>query len=152
MAEHMEAMQGRHTGRRGACRTLLLLALCAAAACRAQSPDPVEVAELWLINDSGRTLIPSDQAITDNGQKLVSLPRQTYTVRPLALGRHVLRPEPPLWKQEVELEAVAGRRYYVVIAYRPERSWARPFAGVPLILRELPEAQATDLIRDMQPR
>jgi hypothetical protein len=38
----------------------------------------------------------------------------------------------------------------VVVAYRPERSWAAPFAGAPHILREITEEQAAPLLRDMK--
>jgi hypothetical protein len=61
-----------------------------------------------------------------------------------------LRPEPFLWKQEVRLEVAPGSRHYVVVAYKPERSWAMPFAGTPLILRELSEADALPLILEMK--
>lgn len=111
----------------------------------------VAVAELVLLNDSGRTLFAQNQVVTDNGKPLASLPRQTYVRLSLAPGRHVLRPEPYLWKQEVTLEAVAGNRYFVVIAYRPERSWALPFAGTPLLLQQLGEADAQALLADMHP-
>lgn len=105
---------------------------------------------LFLLNDSGRTFIAGNQAVTDNGKPLASLPRASYVELELAPGRHVLRTDPFLWKQEVVLDVTAGQRYYVVVAYRPERSWAQPFAGTPLLLKPLPEADARALMRDMQ--
>jgi hypothetical protein len=114
-------------------------------------PEPA-LAELYIFNDSGRTLIPSDQVITDNGQRLVRLPRQTYIKLQISPGAHLLKPDPPLWKQEVSLNVVAGHRYYVVIAYRPERSWATPLAGAPLILREISEQEAVPLLHEMKAR
>lgn len=140
---------------------LALLALAALPAGRAQpmaaqdaaakptdAPQAV-VAYLYVFNDSGRTLIPGNQVVTDNGARLVSLPRQTYARLQIAPGRHLLKPDPPLWKQQILLDAVAGQRYYVVIAYRPERSWAMPLAGAPLILREITEEQAAPLLKEM---
>jgi hypothetical protein len=106
-------------------------------------------ADVYLFNDSGRTLIPSDQVVTDNGKKVASLPRQTYVKLELASGVHLLKPKPALWKQQVSLDVVAGRDYYVVVAYKPERSWAVPFAGAPLVLREITEEEAAPLLREM---
>ena len=128
----------------------VLIALLALAATPAGRAQPLAVvADLYVFNDSGRTLIPGNQVITDNGAQLVSLPRQTYARLKIAPGRHLLKPDPPLWKQQILLNAVAGQRYYVVIAYRPERSWAMPLAGAPLILREITEEQAAPLLREM---
>ena len=107
-------------------------------------------AAVYLFNDSGRTLIPSDQVVTDNGKKIASLPRQTYVKLDLAPGTHLLRPKPYLWKQQVSLDVVPGRDYYVVIAYKPERSWAVPFAGAPLVLREITEEEGAPLLREMK--
>lgn len=108
------------------------------------------VADLYIFNDSGRTLIPSNQVVTDNGAKLVSLPRQAYAKVQLQPGPHVLKPEPFLWKQQVILDVAAGKRYFVVVAYKPKRSWAAPFAGAPLILREITEEQAAPLLQEMK--
>lgn len=107
-------------------------------------------ADLYIFNDSGRTLVPGNQVISDNGTKLVSLPRQAYAKLQLQPGPHLLKPDPPLWKQQVLLEVVAGNRYFVVVAYRPERSWAAPLAGAPLILREITEEQAAPLLKEMK--
>src|SRR5512147_1510928 len=57
-----------------------------------QAPTPPAVAELYIFNDSGRTLIPSNQAVTDNGRTLVSLPRQVYARLELQPGPHLLKP------------------------------------------------------------
>jgi len=109
-------------------------------------------AELYIFNDSGRTLVPSNQVVTDNGQKVASLPRQTYIKLDVAPGPHLLKPDPPLWKQQVSLNVVAGNRYFVVIAYKPVRSWAWPAAGAPLVLGEITEEQAAPLLREMKPQ
>ena len=107
-------------------------------------------ADVYLFNDSGRTLIPSDQVVTDNGKKIASLPRQTYVKLDLAPGTHLLKPKPALWKLQVSLDVVPSRDYYVVVAYKPERSWAVPFAGAPLVLREITEAEAEPLLRELK--
>lgn len=106
--------------------------------------------ELYLFNDSGRTLIPSNQVVTDNGRVLASLARQTYVRLPLAPGEHLLRPDPYLWKQEVRLQVTPGSTHYVVVAYKPERSWALPLAGPPLLLHQLNQHQAEPLLREMK--
>jgi hypothetical protein len=138
---------------------LLASALFVAGRAQAQQSDPapsapapeLEAAELFIFNDSGPTLIPGNQTVTDNGRTLASLPRHTYVRLALKPGPHVLRPEPPLWKQEVALNALAGNRYFVVVAYRPERSWATPLAGAPLLLREISPEEAEPLLREMKP-
>lgn len=117
-----------------------------------ETDAPAAVAHLFVFNDSGRTLIPSDQVVTDNGKKLVSLPRQTYVRLELPPGPHLLKPDPYLYKQQVLLNVVAGRRYFVVVAYKPERSWAAPLAGAPLVLQEITEDQAAPLLREMRPK
>lgn len=142
----------------------IFLALAGVPLCRAQAPEAAAAASassttpevtsgtLYIFNDSGPTLIPSNQFVTDNGIKLAGLPRQTYLRVELAPGRHLLKPDPPLWKQQVALDVIAGNRYFVVIAYRPERSWAWPIAEAPLMLRELTEAQAAPLLKEMKAR
>lgn len=118
----------------------------------AEAQSQPTVADLYIFNDSGRTLIPSNQVVTDNGVKLVSLPRQAYARVQLQPGPHLLKPDPPLWKQQVDLDVAAGNRYFVVVAYKPERSWAAPLAGAPLILREITEEQAAPLMKQMKPQ
>jgi hypothetical protein len=95
-------------------------------------------------------VIPSNQVVTDNGTKLASLPRRTYAKVRLTPGRHLLKPDPPLWKQQVLLNVVPGNRYFVVVAYKPERSWAAPLAGAPLILHEITEEQAAPQLAEMK--
>lgn len=116
----------------------------------ASTPQEGETGLLYIFNDSGPTLIPGKQVVTDNGARLVSLPRRTYAMVRLAPGPHLLKPNPPLWKQQVQLSVVAGSSYYVVIAYRPERSWALPFAGTPLVLKEITAEQAAPLLAKMK--
>lgn len=65
-------------------------------------------------------------------------------------GAQLLRPDPYLWKQEVRLTVEPGTTHYVVVAYKPERSWALPGAGAPLILKEIPEAEAAPLLQEMK--
>jgi len=149
--------------RRLACAVIkAVVGLLLVAPCLAQPPEPAppttpaagvaptQAAELYVFNDSGRTLVASNQVVTDNGRKIASLPRQTYVKLYVAPGAHLLKPDPPLWKQQVSLTVAAGGRYFVVVAYKPERSWAAPLAGTPLILHELTEEQAAPLLREMK--
>jgi hypothetical protein len=108
--------------------------------------------ELVIFNDSGRTLIPSNQKVTDNGKPLASLARQTYMKLVIPAGPHLLRPDPFLWKQEVRINVEPGSTHYVVVAYKPERSWALPAAGAPLLLQEITAADAEPLLREMKAR
>lgn len=110
------------------------------------------MAELYVFNDSGWTLIPGNQDITDNGKLIASLPRQTYIRLFISPGAHVLHPEPFLWRQEVKLNAEPGAKYYIVVGYKPERSWAWPLAGPPLLMKQLSEEEARPLLSDMKPR
>jgi len=113
---------------------------------------PADTAELFIFNDSGRTLIPGKQKVTDNGRTVASLARQTYVKVVIPAGPHLLRPDPFLWKQEISLSVDPGSKRYIVVAYKPERSWAAPVAGPPLILREISEAEAAPLLREMTPQ
>jgi hypothetical protein len=106
------------------------------------------MAELVIFNDSGSTLIPSNQKVTDNGKVLGSVARQTYVKVVVAAGAHLLRPDPFLWKQEVRLTVEPGTTRYIVVAYMPERSWVLPAADAPLILKEITESEAAPLLRE----
>lgn len=140
----------------------LLAAAAVAPSCLAQGQGPDAAASapdtapevaaglLYVFNDSGPTLIPNNQVVADNGSKLASLPRRTYAKVRLTPGPHLLKPDPPLWKQQVLLNVVAGNRYFVVVAYKPERSWAGPLAGAPLVLHEITEEQAAPLMAEMK--
>jgi hypothetical protein len=110
------------------------------------------MAELYIFNDSGWTLMPGKQKVTDQGKLIASLPRQTYTRVLVAPGIHVLHPKPVVGRHEVTLNAEAGARYYVVIGYRPERSWVAPFAGSPVIMKQLSEEEARPLLETMKPQ
>jgi hypothetical protein len=61
-----------------------------------------------------------------------------------------LKPDPPLWKQQILLNVVPGNHYFVVIAYKPERSWAAPLSGAPLVLHEITQEQAAPLLAEMK--
>jgi len=115
-----------------------------------QSTKEVVTGLLYVFNDSGPTLIPSNQVVTDNGARLVSLPRRTYSTVQLVPGSHLLKSVPPLRTQQVQLNVVTGGRYFVVVAYRPERSWAFPLAGAALVLRQITEEQAAPLLAKMK--
>lgn len=102
--------------------------------------------------DSGVLTVRFTYRASVNGKPIASLPRQTYVRLFITPGSHVLRPEPFLWNQEVALNAESGAKYYVVVGYKPERSWARPLAGPPLIMKQLSEEEARPLTREMKPQ
>ena len=105
-------------------------------------------ATLYVMNDSGKTVISGKQTVNDNGRKLASLPRRTFQRFTIATGTHVLRPSSAK-KPEVRLEAEPGKTYYVVVAYRPGRSWGAPVAGSPMVLTQISEEEANELMRAM---
>ncbi len=131
---------------------LLLLSLLACAHGQDQPAASAAsgTAELFIFNDSGRTLIPGNQKVTDNGRPLTSLARMTYVRLIVPAGPHLLRPDPFLWKQEVQMTIEPGSKRYVVIAYKPSRSWAYPARGAPLVLREISVPEAEPLLREMK--
>jgi len=103
------------------------------------------LARLYVFNISGRTLIPSNQDIIDNGKPLASLPRLTYTIAPIPPGMHDLR----LHGRNLVLNAEGGKRYFVVAGYRPERSWAFPLAGDPVVIKQITEDEARPLLQEL---
>ena len=104
-------------------------------------------AELFVFNISGWTLIPGNQDLTDNGKVIISLPRNTYTKVPISSGPHDLglkyRKRP-----NINLNVVSGETYYIVVGYKPERSWALPIAGDPLVIKQISEQEAKPLIKE----
>ena len=109
-----------------------------------------ESGEVFIFNDSGPTLIPGNQNVTANGKRVASLPRKTYVRLVFPPGTLLLRTDPFLHKQEVTLTVSAGSKHYVVVAYRPERSWAAPLAGSPILLRQITEQDAAPLFSEMK--
>ncbi len=104
-------------------------------------------AELFVFNDSGWTLFPNSREVLDNGEVFISLPRQTYAKVQISSGPHVFgfkyRERPTL-----NLTAIPGETYYIVVGYRPERSWAFPIAGDPLIIKQISEQEAKPLTKE----
>lgn len=115
----------------------------------ASAPGVAEgAAELYVFNISGWTLIPSNQDITDNGNLLVSLPRLSYRKVDIPPGVHDLR----LHGRALIVNAERGNRYFVVAGYRPERSWAFPLAGDPVIIKQVTEEEARPLLQELTPQ
>ena len=106
-------------------------------------------AKLYVFNISGPTLIPQNQKIFDNGKLLTSLPRNKYKIIKISGGAHKLgfqyRKRPV-----VNLNAIKGKTYYVVIGYNPAKSWAFPLAGDPLVIKQLTEEEAQPLIEELK--
>ncbi|MEQ6292468.1 hypothetical protein ACFPAG_17845 [Vogesella sp. GCM10023246] len=120
----------------------------AASAAAGQPPQ----AMLYVLNNSGATLIASDMNITDNGQPLTSLPRGHYRQLPLAAGEHEFRfREFPQGSRVAKLSAAPGGSYYLLVAYSPGKSWLFPFGGDPVSIRLLPAEEAEKLLRELKP-
>lgn len=105
-------------------------------------------AQLYVFNISGPTLIPQNQKVIDNGDVLVSLPRNKYTSIKFSTGQHELT-FPYRKKPVVNLNVIEGEKYYVVVGYKPTRSWAFPLAGDPLVIRQISEREAQPLIEKL---
>ena len=127
------------------------LALSAQAPTEPQPAAPPQ-AELVVMNLSGPTLFASNQDLTDNGAPLASLPRLTYKRLPLAPGAHEFRfkgfPEGP---RVATLQAESGRTYYLVAAYRPERSMAFLVFGDSMVIKVVPEEEGSTVLKTLKP-
>lgn len=101
-------------------------------------------------NISGWTLIPSNQEVIDGEETIASLPRNTYKKIAVSPGIHNLRPS---YRKlpKVDLKAIKGNTYYVVIGYRPERSWALPLLGDPVVFKLISEDEAEPLLKELKP-
>lgn len=133
------------------CGLLLVPSLRAEETASAAAGQPPQ-AMLYVLNNSGATLMASDMNVTDNGQPLVSLPRGHYRQLPLAAGEHEFRfREFPQGSRVAKLSAVAGSTYYLLVAYSPGKSWLFPFGGDPVSIRLLPAEEAEKLLRELKP-
>jgi len=103
-------------------------------------------AEMYIFNVSGWTLIPQEQKVTDNGKTIVKFPRNTYKKIFITAGHHELR----VAGQKLELDVVEGQTYYVIAGYKPARSWAWPLAGSPVVIKEISEEEASNLLKEMK--
>ena len=138
---------------------LVLLVGCASTAPRepvsqAVTSTPLtESAELFVFNISGWTLFPHNQNVTDNGSRIASLPRGTYEKVRIAPGRHKFQlegiPEGLSGPRVATLNAEKDRTYYLVVGYLPSVSWAFPFAGDPIVIKLVPEEEASKLMKEM---
>jgi hypothetical protein len=99
-------------------------------------------AELYVFNASGWTLIQSNYTVKDSGQRIASLPRGTYKRLLIEPGAHELNAV----ERSVKFEALERYRYYFVVAYSPEKSWAFPFAGSPMFVGFVPEEKGRELL------
>lgn len=140
------------------CVAALLVTGCAGApetrtATPAQTSASAGEATLYVLNISGPTLFASNQEITDNGVKIASLPRGTYTSLNIAAGMHEFRFAAfPKGNRVAKLDAAKGKTYYLAAGYSPSRSWAFPFAGDPVTITLIKEDDAIDLMKEMKPQ
>jgi hypothetical protein len=113
---------------------------------------PGASAKLVVANVSGPTLIASNLDVVDNGDPLVSLPRQTYRAIWIAPGAHEFRfAQWPTGARFARLEAELGVTYYLVVGYSPARSMAFPFAGDSMAIRIVTGEQGRQLMKEMRP-
>ena len=128
------------------------LALSAQAPSEPPPPPPPAQAELVVMNLSGPTLFASNQDLTDNGAPLASLPRLTYKRLPLAPGAHEFRFKGfPKGSRLATLQAEPGRTYYLVAAYRPERSMAFLVFGDSMVIKVVPEEEGSTVLKTLKP-
>ena len=129
-----------------------VLSLSAQAPFDPQPAAPPPQAELVVMNLSGPTLFASNQDLTDNCATLASLPRLTYKRLPLAPGAHEFRFKGfPKGSRLATLQAEPGRTYYLVAAYRPERSMAFLVFGDSMVIKVVPEEEALPLLNPLKP-
>lgn len=115
---------------------------------QSQPPSTDQAATLIVFNDSGPTLGGGKEKLRDGDRTIANLPRHHYQRILISPGKHVLHPRYTR-KPEVVLEARPGETYYVVIAYKPERSWAFPFAGLPMEVEQISPTDADALMQKM---
>jgi len=109
--------------------------------------EPGDVVRLFIFNTSGRTFMPAEQQVQDNGKDLVSLSRNTYTKIMIAPGEHILG-FPERQKPNLALNAVKGETYFVMFAYTPLSSWEFHFTD-PVMIKQISKAEAIALIREL---
>jgi hypothetical protein len=99
---------------------------------------------LYLFNGSGRSLLGGKLGVKCDGKKLAELPRTTFSVVTLNPGPHMLQTTSGGGK--LDLTAESGQRYFVLVAYWPEKSWATTPEDQPLYFAPIEEARAQQLI------
>ena len=67
---------------------------------------------------------------------------------PIPPGVHDLH----LHGRKLALIAEAGMTHFVVAGYRPERSWAFPLAGDPVVIKQISEEEARPLLQELKPQ
>lgn len=99
---------------------------------------------LYLFNGSGRSLLGGKYGVKCDGKKIAELPRTTYSVVALDPGKHKLQTSSGGGK--LDLTAEAGKRYFVLLAYWPDRSWATTPEDRPLFFEQVEEDRARTFI------
>jgi hypothetical protein len=107
-------------------------------------PIPEGRALVYFLNASGRTLIGGAQAIKVNGRQRAKIARQEYSVVALDPGSHKLEAS----GRKFDLSVSAGQYCFVAYAYRPDKSWAAPFAGDSVVFTTITEQQAREWLRE----
>jgi hypothetical protein len=131
---------------------VVLVALAACATPRGTSPvrtddAPAPRADLYVFNVSRGSLIPLRRHVTIDGYPLVSLWRETRRKLVITPGPHEL----VLDTQRLAIDTANGGTYFVVIGYRPRRTWLMPLGAHPIFIRRITEAEALRLFTEMKP-
>lgn len=113
-----------------------------AVAAPALDPVPEGRALVYLFNGSGKTLFGDAYAFELDGEHIAKLARMKYTALPVEPGPHQLEAA----VRKLNFTANVGQRHFVFLAYRPEKSWAFPLGGDPVVLREISEQDAVDIL------
>jgi hypothetical protein len=108
----------------------------------ALDPVPDGRALVYLFNGSGKTLIGNAYDFELDDRRIAKLARMKYTALSIEPGPHRLEAA----VRKLDFTANAGQRHFVFLAYRPGKSWAFPLGGDPVVLREISEQDALDIL------
>jgi hypothetical protein len=103
---------------------------------------------LYVFNASGATLIKNNYEVKADGRRIADLPRSTYSVVAMTPGRHKLEGA----GRKLDLTLVEGQRSFLVVAYQPDKSWAFPLAGSPIMFETVSEGRAKVMISSFSRR
>lgn len=108
-------------------------------------------ARLYVFNISRWTRVPTNLEILDNGKVLINLPWQSYKALTIRTGLHRIR-FADRQRPDVVINARPGNTYYLVVGYRPRRSWNFSVGNDPLVIRRITRHSATPLRVELIPR
>jgi hypothetical protein len=110
------------------------------------TPIPEGKALVYVLNGSGRTLFGGSQTFKIDDRDAVKLGRREYSELAIAPGTHTFKAA----SEKLALDLEAGKYYFVMYAYRPEKSWAAPLAGSPVFFGTVTEDRARELFSEFE--